>query len=217
MGVAGAAPRARAARNRRSAAGRRAEQARRLGDGGGGLLRVMQHLVEDHRVGDALASGSAYMSPWRSSASDAGLGELDAGEAQHLGRAVDAERALSAGGAAEQLEHPAGAGADVDQLADRPVAQARGRRRPRPRFGDVERAKLVPIGGVAREIAFGGGGAVGLDGGEAARRRRSTRRPAPTSCRAASNSGCTRSPAPRLRNTQLPSLRRSASPRRSGS
>ena len=48
---------------------------------------------------------------------EAGLGELDPGEPEHLGRAVDSERAL--GGRAEQLEHPAGAGADVDEPPDR--------------------------------------------------------------------------------------------------
>src|SRR3546814_6468594 len=95
---------------------------------------------------------------------NAGLGQLDPGQAQHLGRAVDAERAV--GGGAEQLDHTAGAGADVDEPADRPVSESAGDRRLDLALGDVERAKLVPFRGMLGEIAFGCGGAIGLDSGK---------------------------------------------------
>src|SRR3546814_5861000 len=70
---------------------------------------------------------------------NAGLGQLDPGQAQHLGRAVDAERAV--GGGAEQLDHTAGAGADVDEPADRPVSESAGDRRLDLALGDVERSE----------------------------------------------------------------------------
>ena len=94
-----------------------------------------------------------------------GLGQLGAGEAEHFGAAVDAERLLGAG--REQFDHPPGAGADVDQAADRRVRRARGGdRRLDLALGDVERAQRVPLAGMAGEIALGGGGAVGAHRGE---------------------------------------------------
>ena len=50
---------------------------------------------------------------------------FDPGEPEHVGRAVDADRLPR--GAPEQLDHPAGAGADVDQAAERTDRRALGR------------------------------------------------------------------------------------------
>ena len=66
----------------------------------------------------------------------------------------------------EQFDHPAGAGADVDQAAERGLAERAATRRLDLALGDVERAQRVPIGGVAGEIAGRGGGAVGAHRGE---------------------------------------------------
>ena len=88
------------------------------------------------------ASGSAYMSPWRRLDGDARCFELDPGQAQHLRRAVDADRLRRA--RAEQLDHPSGAGADIDQPAERALAQRAVDRALDLAFGDVERADLVP-------------------------------------------------------------------------
>ena len=65
---------------------------------------------------------------------------------------------------AEQLDHPPGAGADIDQPPDRPAAERLVDRLFDLAFGDVERADLVPHLGVAGEIAVGGLGALGADG-----------------------------------------------------
>ena len=115
------------------------------------------------------ASGSAYMSPWRSSAaSEAGLGELDPGEAEHFGRAVDSERALGAR-APNSLDHPAGAGADVDQPADRaPSPERPARIAASTSLSAIwsERISSQSLG-VGGEIKLGRGGPVGADGGEA--------------------------------------------------
>ena len=94
-----------------------------------------------------------------------GLGELGAGEAEHFRAAVDAERLV--GAAAEQFDHPAGAGADVDQPADRRrPASARAIAASTSLSATWSERKRVPVAGVAGEIALGGGGAVGAHGGE---------------------------------------------------
>ena len=138
--------------------------------------------------------------------------ELDARQAQHLRRAVDADRLARA--RAEQLDHPPGAGADIDQPAERPVAERPVDRPLDLAFGDVERADLVPHLGVGGEIAGGGLGALGADGfgprrvgGE--QRARST---ASAQLSISANNGSARSASARVRNTQLPSLRRSSTP-----
>ena len=95
----------------------------------------------------ASASGSAYMSPWRRLDCDAGRLELDPRQPQHLRRAVDPDRL--AGARAEQLDHPAGAGADIDQPAERSLAERAVDRALDFAFGDMERADLVPHFGMA--------------------------------------------------------------------
>ena len=68
-----------------------------------------------------------------------------------------------AGARPEQLDHPAGAGADIDQPAERPSAERTVDRPLDLALGDVERADLVPHFGVAGEIAVGRLGALGAD------------------------------------------------------
>ena len=104
--------------------------------------------------------------------------ELDPRKPKHFRRAVDADRLARA--RAEQLDHPAGAGADIDQPAERPLAERRVDRVLDLAFGDMERADLVPHLGVAGEIAVGGLGAFGADRSRSAPRRRRT---APASLR----------------------------------
>ena len=107
-----------------------------------------------------------------------------------------------------------GAGADVDQPAERPLAERAVDRALDLALGDVERADLVPDLGMAGEIAVGGLGALGADGlgagrvgseQRAGRTRPPRRRSARTSARRARDR-------PSVRNTQLPSLRRSSTP-----
>ncbi len=98
------------------------------------------------------ASGSAYMSPWRRLAPrNAGFLQLDPGKPQHFRRTVDADRAVGPG--REQLQHPAGAGTDVEQRADRPVGQQAGNRPLDLCIGDVQRADALPGRGMGFEIA----------------------------------------------------------------
>ena len=114
----------------------------------------------------------------------------------------------------EQLDHPAGAGADVDQPAERTAAERAVDRPLDLALRDVERADLVPHLGVAGEIAVGRFGALGADGfgtrGVGGEQR--LRSPRPPIGRSSANKGSTRSASASVRNTQLPSLRRSSTP-----
>ena len=142
-----------------------------------------------------------------------GLGELGAGEAEHFRAAVDAERLL--GGGAEQFDHPAGAGADVDQPADRRARRARGRSPPRPR----SRRRGASAARPNRRHGWrnSGSAAAARSARTAASRAASAAvqgsAPSSSAQRSTSwNKGSIRGRGPRLRNTQLPSLRRSARP-----
>ena len=71
------------------------------------------------------------MSPWRTLQwRRPGAVELRARQRQHVERQVDAEAALDL--RPEQFEHPAGAGAEIEQRAERPVGERRRGSRPRP-------------------------------------------------------------------------------------
>ena len=59
----------------------------------------------------------------------------------------------------EQFEHPAGAGAEIEQRAERPVGERRADRGLDGRVGNVQLADIVPLGRVAAEIGLRGGGA----------------------------------------------------------
>ena len=68
------------------------------------------------------------MSPWRTLQwRRPGALEPGARDRQHVERQIDAEPALDV--RAEQLEHAAGAGAEVEQRAERPVGQRLARSR----------------------------------------------------------------------------------------
>jgi hypothetical protein len=82
-----------------------------------------------------------------------------AGDVQHLLRQVQAERALGQG--AQQAEHAAGAGAQIDQPVERPRTGGGQDRGLDIGFRDIEGAQLIPAGGVLGEIVCRGLGALG--------------------------------------------------------
>ena len=67
---------------------------------------------------------------------------------------------------AEQFEHAPGAGAEIEQRADRPIGERGLDRALDRRVGDVQAADAVPFGGVLAEIGLRGGRARGAHGGE---------------------------------------------------
>ena len=90
-------------------------------------------------------------------------GRLDtpARQPQHLRRPVDTDGRHC--GRTEQFDHSPGARADVEQPADRTVAEQVDDRRLDLGLGDMERADTVPIGGMNGEIGGSDGGAFGTD------------------------------------------------------
>ena len=76
---------------------------------------------------------------------------------------IEAERARGAG--AEQFEDAAGAGAEIDEKIERPLAQRRVHGRFDVALGDMQRADLVPLAGMGLEIGLGRFGARLLHGG----------------------------------------------------
>ncbi len=67
---------------------------------------------------------------------------------------------------AEEFEHAAGAGAEIEQRTDRLIAERGADRRFDRGVGDVQLADAVPFGGMAAKIILRGGGARGAHGGE---------------------------------------------------
>ena len=98
------------------------------------------------------------MSPCRTlQCLQAGALQPVARQQQHVEREIEAEPALDLG--AEQFEHAAGAGAEIEQRAERLVGE-RGADGVFDRLvGDVQLADAVPFGGVRAEIGLRGGGA----------------------------------------------------------
>ena len=154
------------------------------------------------------------MSPWRSSAASSPASASLARARRSISGQRSMPSALSAPGANNSIIRPV----PVPMSTSRPSGASPSARRDRRldlALGDVERAQRVPIAGMAGEIALGGGGAVGAHRGEpggvgrdpgilavqlgpAVEQLEQAARCAPRG--------------PRLRNTQLPSLRRSARP-----
>ena len=120
----------------------------------------MKHLVDDHRVRRAGRKRQRiHVALPKLGRIEPRLGELDPGKAEHLRRAIDAEGMI--GRRREQLKHPPGARPDIDQPAHRRIAERARDRGLHLALGDMERAKRIPMFGLAREIALGCGRAIG--------------------------------------------------------
>ena len=117
------------------------------------LVEEVQHLVDDDEV-EAVAHDREVQHVAEPDARirDSGALQIGAGDCEHRRREVDAERALAAAG--EKLQHPAGAGADVEHGAERPLARALQHRRFDLPLRHVQRADGVPAAGVLGEIAL---------------------------------------------------------------
>ena len=86
--------------------------------------------------------------------------EIGARHRQHLARQIDTDRALDA--RRDDLEHAAGAGAEIKQIADSVTAKRFEDRRLNLALVDMKRANLVPLLGIGAEIGVGGFGALAL-------------------------------------------------------
>ena len=111
------------------AAGR--EHARGFGDRRGRIVEEVQHLMQHHRVGGTVGQRHVIeIAVAHLRMGEPGALELHARIGQHVVIEIEAERLLRAG--AEQFEDAPGAGAEIDQEIERPLAPAPRPWRPRP-------------------------------------------------------------------------------------
>jgi hypothetical protein len=95
-----------------------AQHARRLGDRRRRPVGVMQHLMDHHRVERRIGQRQLiHVAEPDHAVRPARPLEVDAGDRQHLARLVDAERLADA--RREDFEDPPGAGADIQEGAQR--------------------------------------------------------------------------------------------------
>ena len=84
---------------------------------------------------------------------EARLIDAGAGERQHRGALVDADRADRA--RSEELQHPPRPGSEIEQIAERRFPEHVDQRRLDPILGGVQGADAVPVGGLLGEIGGG--------------------------------------------------------------
>ncbi len=146
--------------DQQSAAGR--HHPRRFRHRGAGIVQIMQHLVEQHdietRLAAAIGKGQAI------GVAQPHLGMADilaqqpvAGDGEHVRAHIDAHGAPGAGG--QQFQHPAGAGAGIQQIFDLAAGQLLQDRRFDVLVGRMQGADALPLRGIGLEIGRRGGGA----------------------------------------------------------
>ena len=153
----------------------RPQHARGLGDRARAVVEKVQHLMDDDDVERilrqrevvdvALAHAAMLAGPARSSRARASA-SMSSDRSRPRPRSIRGP---------EQLQHAAGAGAEIEQRAHRLARERRDDRLLDRVVGDVQLADAVPFGGMAAEIGLRGRGARGAHGGEplaVARQRR---------------------------------------------
>ncbi len=114
-------------------------------------LRVVQHLMDDDVVEAAVGDRQrVHVGEPDRAVAQPGLVEIGAGDREHLAGRIDAESALDLG--PEQLEHPAGPCADVEERAMAVQLEGAGQRRFDLRLVDMERSDAMPFGRVDAKI-----------------------------------------------------------------
>ena len=132
------------------------EHARGFADRASAVVEEVQHLMDDDRIErigrqcEIVDVALAHAAMLQARALDA-----RARQRQHVERQIDAEAALDVG--AEQFEHAPGAGAEIEQRAERLVGERIGDRAFDCGVGDVQLADAIPFGGVGAEIFLRGG------------------------------------------------------------
>ena len=122
----------------------RPQHARRLGDRRGGPVGVVQDLMDHDRVeGRVRHRQLVHVAEPDRPVFEAGPREVDPRDRQHLARLVDAERVLDA--RRQDLQHAAGAGADVEKIARIGGGDDLDEGRLDLALIDVERADAMPL------------------------------------------------------------------------
>ena len=157
-------------RSRRRGAVRRAAARAPLHGSLGAVVEEVQHLMDDDDVEGiprqrqivnvALADAAMFQT---------GAIQSRPGERQHVERQIKPEPALNVAG--EKFEHAAGAGAKIEQRADRLFGECLADRAFHGGVGGMELADPVPFGGMPAEIILRGRGAGGPDAENRSRSR----------------------------------------------
>lgn len=135
------------------------QYARRFLDGAAAVVEEVQHLMQDDDVEGIVGERQVVeIALAHAAVLQAGALEAVARQEQHVERQIEAEAAFDF--RAEQFEHAAGAGAEVEQRAERLVAERLADRRFDGLVGNVQFADAVPLGGMFAEIELGGCGAL---------------------------------------------------------
>ena len=143
----------------------RPQHPRGFGDRRGGPVGIMQDLMDDDRIERGVGKRQLiHVAEPNDAVVKPGPFEIDAGHGEHLARLVDPQRMSDA--RAENLDHAAGPGADIEQILRRGGRDDLGQRRLDLALVDVERADLVPLRGIVAEIGGGEFGALALDRGQ---------------------------------------------------
>ncbi len=146
-------------------ASRRFQRARRLAQRARGIVEIVQHLMQDRQIaGIALDRQRIDVALPQLRIAHARAVEIGARDRQHGRRQIDADCAIGKG--AEKFEHPARAGAAIEQLLNLQVAGDLAHSALHIGLGRMHLAQLVPGLRVGREIARGMFGALLADFGE---------------------------------------------------
>ncbi len=114
------------------------------------VLGIMQHLVQQDRVGRGIGQRQRVkIALDQIDRTALHMLQLGARQTQHFRAAVDGGAVV--GGGAEQFDHPPGAGADIEQPAERAVVDHGGQCGLDLGLGHIERADRIPLAGVLRE------------------------------------------------------------------
>ena len=130
----------------------RPQRARRLANGAQGIIEIMQNLMHDdeiievelHRQGVKIALSQLRIA-------QAAAFESGPGDAEHLRRLIDADRARRS--RRQDFQHAAGAGAKIKHSVQRRGADGLKHRGLDALFGQVHGAHFIPIGRLRGEIA----------------------------------------------------------------
>ena len=143
----------------------RCHEARGFADRAGRIVEVVQHLVDDDEVeGVARERRRIDVALPQFDAPQAGLFEIGTCHREHGMAGIESHCAT--GTRCQQLQHAAGAGAEIDEIADPRRSQGIEHGSLDHRLGRMQGADAVPFGRKAREEGLRGLRALGAHGFE---------------------------------------------------
>ena len=140
----------------------RLQHARRLDQSAGRLIEIVKHLVDGDEVGRGIWEGQGVdIAVANLNVAVSMRIEIGPSYGEHFAARIDADRMLGAG--RKELEHAAGAGAEIEIRAERGRARNSEHRRLHLLLANVQRAQLLPMLGVPAEVIGGSFRALAAD------------------------------------------------------